>query len=482
MDDLHFKTATQIASLIRDGELSSLEITSAYLSRIDTHNRALNAVVTINDDGAIEAANQADKALKQGKMLGPLHGVPVTIKDVYATAGIKSTGSSKKMADYVPDFDATIVARLKQAGAIILGKTNMPMMNMDMEASPPLFGRSNNPWNIHYSTGGSSGGGAAAIAAGFSALEIGSDVGGSVRVPAHYCGVYAFKPTEHVVPDTGHIYGFPEAPRPMRHLETPGPIARSVTDLKTAFTIMAGPDGHESEVAPIDWPTVEEMDLASYKIAWTDRFADVPINQATYQAIHKLANHLVQQVKAMELVSPIGFDMQSAWNCWGEILGAEVGSSMPWFPRALLKLNFNLQQAGHSKIKKGVMHGLKIKMRHYSQALDERDRFIEKLESFFQQWDAWICPVSPTPAFTHCRTGKRLQVDNVSVPYLEGLISYTSIFNLTGHPVVTMPLTQTAQGLPIGFQIVGKRWGDLQLLAIAEAISKTLAPLAHPVL
>jgi amidase len=206
MTDLAFRTATELISMIRSREISSRELLAHYLKRIDQHNPKLNAVVTLDVERARQRAEAADAALARGERLGPLHGLPMTIKDTLETAGLRTTAGAPVHADYVPAQDAPAVARLKAAGAVIFGKTNTPVFAMDAQSYNPIFGTTNNPWDLTRSPGGSSGGAAAALAAGFTGLELGSDIGGSIRNPAHYCGVYGHKPTFDIIPLRGHSW------------------------------------------------------------------------------------------------------------------------------------------------------------------------------------------------------------------------------------------------------------------------------------
>ena len=224
---LVFASAHEVATAVRERHVSAVEVAHTYLARIARHNPALNAIVTLNEEGALARAKEADAALGRGEIWGPLHGVPVTIKDSFATAGLRTTSGYRPVANHIPTVDAIVVARLRAAGAIILGKTNLPMLVHGFQSDNAIFGRSNNPWDLERTPGGSTGGGAAALAAGLSALEVGSDYGGSVRIPAHYCGVYSLKPTEHRIPTTGHIPELPGGPRGVRHVATPGPLARN---------------------------------------------------------------------------------------------------------------------------------------------------------------------------------------------------------------------------------------------------------------
>src|SRR5215475_8642056 len=247
-----FETATRLARAILKGRLSSLEATDSHLERIARLNRPINALVVVDGEAARKAARAADRALrKKGASPGPLHGVPITIKEAFDVAGLPTTSSHPPLKDNVAGRDASAVARLRAAGAVILGKTNVPELCMDFQTDSPLFGSTRNPWDAERGAGGSTGGGAAAVAARLSPLELGSDIGGSVRNPAHYNGIFSLKPTEWRVPARGHVPDLPGVTRTMHWMNTYGPLARSVEDLDIALRIIAGPDGNEAEAAPV---------------------------------------------------------------------------------------------------------------------------------------------------------------------------------------------------------------------------------------
>jgi len=272
VNDLVFASAQELAMRIRQRRVSATEVLEGYLAQIAAHHTALNAIITLDEEGARTRATAADAALARGEVWGPLHGVPVTIKDAIETVGLRTTGGFPPLAAYVPTTDAPVVARLRAAGAIIMGKTNVPVLSADYRADNPIFGRTNNPWALDRTPGGSTGGGAAALAAGLTALEVGSDLAGSVRIPAHYCGVYGLKPTEHRVPCTGHIPEVPGTLKGRRHMQTIGPLARSVEDLALALRLMAGPDGWQWEVPPVPLLPAADRPLETLRLAWTDAF------------------------------------------------------------------------------------------------------------------------------------------------------------------------------------------------------------------
>lgn len=470
MPEFSYRTASELASLIRKKEASSAEIVDACYERISKYNPRLNAIVTLNETRARQRAREADAALAKGEIWGPLHGVPITIKDAYETEGLRTTSSFKPLADYVPKQDATVVARLREAGAIVLGKTNMPMLALDVQSDSPIFGRANNPWDIARTPGGSTGGGAASVAAGLSPLEVGSDLGGSVRIPAHFCGVFSIKPTEHLVSIAGHIPEPPGSPRGVRHMGCPGLLARSIEDLRLALTLVAGMDGRRWETPPVPLSPAGKRALKEYRFAWTESFGSVKASQETCAILRRLAHKLEQAGCRVEEASPPGFDFDLAWRLYGEIAGAEIGSGMELLPRLLTSLQFR-SIADPSSLKKGYLSGLRLNMNRYAAALTRRDGLISRLEDFLSGWDAWLCPVTVGPAFKHCKMGQPVEVDGRNVPYFTANMSFTSVFNMTGKPVVVLPVGSSADGLPMGIQVVGRHWQDMELLTTAEALT-----------
>ena len=287
-----FTPAHKLAEMIRQREVSAVEILDAYLQQIDKHNDKLKAIATIDAENARKRAKQADEAIAKGENWGVLHGVPVTIKDNLETAGLNTTGGYKPLKDYIPKQDATTVARLKAAGAIVFAKTNMATLGEDYQSNNPLFGRANNPWNLDRTVGGSSGGSAGAIAAGFSALELGSDIGGSIRLPAHYCGVFGFMPTERRVSTTGHLPPLPGQAQYIRNMLTVGPIARSIEDLQLSFALIAGADEKQPSLPPVPLDKPTEKKLSDLRIAWTYGYDLLPISKDTRSAIENFISKL----------------------------------------------------------------------------------------------------------------------------------------------------------------------------------------------
>src|SRR5205085_11891325 len=318
-----FASASELAAAICARRTSAAELVELYLSRIERHNPSLNAVCTLDAAGARRRAREADAALARGELWGALHGVPMTIKDALETAALRTTGGHPPLKDYVPAKDASAVARLRSAGAILLGKTNVPPLSADYRADNPIFGRTNNPWNLERTPGGSTGGGAAAVAAGLSAFDVGSDLAGSVRTPAHFCGLFGLKPTERRIPNAGHIPEPPGVPRAVRHMNVLGPLARSVEDLALITKTLCGAHLAEPDVPPMPWSEPPARPLKAHRFAWSADFGGVPVTRETRHAIHKLGDALANAGGMVEERNPDGFSFDEAWEAWGEIAIAE---------------------------------------------------------------------------------------------------------------------------------------------------------------
>lgn len=469
------------AQKILRGETSAMELLECCLARIKRHNPSINAIVTLDEDSALAAAQRAD-SLRGSENLPPLHGIPISIKDAFETAGLKTTSSHPSLANHVPSRDATVVARLKAAGAIVLGKTNLPELAGNPQCWSPLFGPTNNPWNPALTSGGSSGGSAAAVAMGFSFLDPGSDIGGSIRIPAAYCGVAGLKATENRIPRTGHIPHLPDGSRSVRHILSFGLLARCTDDLRLGLELLAGPDGSDSEVPPL--PVLPPAEIQRpLRIAWWDDFCGLPLCQRTRRALTRTVEQLQQQGFTVERRCPPQFDFERAWYAYGIIAGAEIGLGLPAMQRKMLSLAVHFVPSSQP-VARAFLRGLTFDGRRYNEALNIREQLIGELEAFLTDWDAWLCPVAPVVAYPHCRLdGFRkppaLKVDDHSVPYLEATVSLTTPFSLTGSPVVVLP-AGIEDGLPVGFQWVGKRWRDESLLDVCAQVEAVTGGYASP--
>ncbi|HKP53792.1 MAG TPA: amidase [Chloroflexia bacterium] len=458
MTDINFYTATELAEAIRECRISCIEALEAHLAQIAHHNPRLNAVVTLDEERARHRAREADEAITRGELWGPLHGLPMTLKDGHSTAGMKTTSGYVPLADYVPEEDGTVAARLKAAGAIIIGKTNVSILLGDIQSDNPIFGRTNNPWDVSRTSGGSSGGAAAALATGMTPLEIGSDLAGSIRIPSHFCGVYGLKTTEHRVSMHGHIPDLPNEPRSHRHMWSIGPMARNVADLALAYRIISGPDGYDPDVPPVPVEASRGVPTArpytSLRIAWAPTFPGAPVMGAIRHTLHDLASEL-------------------------DRLGARVEERLP-------DINFGELARTRVVLSRAVRLAFRpeedeppVTLTDYFTTLYRRDAFIDILERFFSEWDVLLCPVAMTTAFTHRPTDTPIEVDGEEANYWR-VIGHCAPFNFTGHPSIVIPIGSDAKGLPIGVQIVGKRWGEEGLLEVAALIAEVAGPFRKP--
>ena len=453
MKDIVFSSTTQLAAAIRAGNVSATEVLEAHLAQIATHNPALNAVVTMDAEQAHKRAREAGEALARGEIWGPLHGVPFTLKDAHATAGMRTTTGFPPL-DHVPHEDSTVTARLKAAGGILLGKTNVAMLLADYQTTNPIFGRTNNPWNSERTPGGSSGGAAAALAAGMTPFDIGTDLSASIRIPAHFCGVCGLKPTEQRVPLTGLIPGL-QTPRSVRIMSCIGPMARTAEDLALLYSIIAGPDGRDTEVQPVPVDEMPNLALKNLRVAFAPTFPGFPVAAEIRTAVEELAKRLSPMCAAVEEATLPQVDFNQELMNAGALIGMMVGAFQPEEQERPATLA------------------------QYLEALDRRDQSILAWEQFFEKWDVLLCPPSMVTAFPHCEPGSPLHVDGQEVIYWM-ISAHGTLFNYTGHPAVVLPYKLDRDGLPIGIQMVGKRWDESRLLAMAKALSEVTGAFQRP--
>ncbi|MBE9047959.1 amidase [Pleurocapsales cyanobacterium LEGE 10410] len=483
-----FATASQLAQMIRDKKVSAVEVLDAYLEQIDKHNVRLNAIATLDVERARTRAIEADEALARGENCGVLHGVPITIKDTFETAGLLTTAGYKSLKNYVPQQDAIAVERLRSAGAVIMAKTNCASLAADHQTNNSVFGRTNNPWNLDYIPGGSTGGGAAAVAAGLSPLELGSDGGGSIRQPAHCCGIYGFKATDRLVPSLGHLPELPGYPKSIRHVLAIGTLARCVEDLQLCLSVIAGADSRQPEIPPVTLKTSTKKPLSSLRIAWTPELGNLTVDKEIKLALTNFVTQLIEAGCQVEQQIPKEFDCDLAWQTYGESYGQEILAASPTITwdniMQTLKMNYYKtrvdRQYKDSPLERGFLKAFPTDFKKYMKALTIRDRLVAQMDNFLADWDAYLCPVSSITAFPHQPKGKPIEVNKIKLPYTTACGGYATLFNFTGHPVVVIPIGKTQAGLPIGVQIVGKRWQDRLLLAIAQKIGQTIGKFTQP--
>jgi Asp-tRNA(Asn)/Glu-tRNA(Gln) amidotransferase A subunit family amidase len=469
--DLILLSASEMAEQIRSKRVSPVELVEAHLNRIEKLNPKLNAFVQVDHECALIYARHAEAALLRNNELGPLHGVPISIKSSIDVAGMRCEAGTKLRAGHIAQTDAPLVARLRQAGAIILGVTNTPELLMAWETDNLLYGCTNNPWDLSRTAGGSSGGEAAAIASGCSAGGVGSDGGGSIRVPAHFCGICGLKPTPGRIPATGH---YPQSVGPFALLGVVGPMARTVADLKILFETMQGPDIGDPSAAPVPvrWP--DRRSLKKTRIGYFEEDGRTPVTSETRAAVRKAAEALCNAGFEVEPFRPNC--IEKARQLWWKVFGVAGGM--------LLGPLTCGRESELSPILKEFNGWVRAETPHTAQSLldtwIERDLVRMQIFEQMKEFPILLCPVASIPAFRHRE--RSWQLEGKTVKYLDAW-SYCEWFNLLGMPAATVPVAQSPEGLPIGVQIIARPWHEELVLGLSEVV-ETARPgfIAPPIL
>ncbi len=480
-----FSSATDLENDIKSGKLSSYEVVTSFIEQIEKYNTTYNAVVTLNKTEALKRAKEADIALSKGLNWGKLHGVPVTVKDNYKTKGILTTSGYLPLKDNVPSEDAEIVKLLLAEGAIIIGKTNLSALAMDMQADNLVFGKTNNPWNTAKTSGGSSGGCATALATGMTPLSFGNDLAGSIRIPSAYCGVYGFKPTYGVVSIQGIQTDPKEKVNGLKSLAVAGPLARNIEDLELAMDIIARNTDKDKRIIALNRCS-NSININKLTIAWTDEFGGVAVDNEIKEKIRVYISKLEKAgAKCTKITPPI--DFTKAWKTWGSFVGMQGGYNTSNFVK-WMGLPFT-----KGVLKDVPMHQNIVKptsVEKYMTAVNIQDTMITEMENFLSQYDVFICPVSATKAFNHHAPTKNygtfsiynepLLINKQKVHYYMATQAYTIPFTLTENPVLSMPISLSSDSLPIGIQVVGRRCSDFKLLKTGLELSKYSDKLIFP--
>jgi amidase len=448
--ELTFASLTQAAEAIREGKITSLELTEHIIRRIERHNPALNAIVTFTKTEAIAQAKAADEALARGETLGPLHGVPITIKDCFEVAGVRTTAGAKRLSDHVPEEDAATVSRLRKAGAVILGKTNVPIYAGDWQSFNEVFGTTNNPWNLETTPGGSTGGGAAAVAAGLSYLSLGSDIGGSIRIPSTFCGLFGHKPTINILPYRGHI--------PRRHtplLTVAGPLARSPEDLKLALEVMGGPDGDKARAYSWTLPPSRCESLSEYRLGYVIDHPSCPLSGEVREAIQGAVEKLEGNVSVLDEGWPPGVDPVKQYTTYRFLIASVYASFLKDEEFDELRERAKDQDGSHEAF---VSLAWTAPHKLRQRALGERMEARAAWQRYFETHDAFLLPAAFTTAFPHDHSTpqwhRRIQTPEGPRPY-EDLYFWITFATFTGLPATIAPIGASSSGLPIGIQIIG---------------------------
>lgn len=443
------QTATELARAIRDKEVSSRELLELYLDRVDKLNPAINAVVTLDEERARASAAAADEATARGDALGPLHGLPVTVKDAIEVGGLRSTGGAVALTDHVPAADAPVVKAIKDAGAIVFGKTNVPEWSGDLQTYNEIFGRTNNPWDVERAPGGSSGGPAAAVSAGLTSFEIGTDIGGSIRNPSHCCGIYGLKPSFGVVPQRGYLDhvggGTTDA-----DINVFGPLARSAEDLELLMGVIAGPPP-ENEIAwRLELPPPRRRDASEYRVGVWFEAPDAPVDAGYLALLRRAADELARAgAKVEERHPPVDFGEQR--DLFNQLIVAAISPSAP----------------------DEVADALAGSHRSWLRGDEKRAALRATWADWFESYDALLCPVLLTPAIRHDTDGdfmtRTVEINGHEEPYLKQ-VWWCGAIGVVGLPSAVPPIGRTPDGVPVGVQVVTAYLLDREAIHLAGII------------
>jgi amidase len=467
-----FTSATEHASAVRDRHVSCSELTACYLSQIQRHNRALNAIVIGNEADATRAATERDAEVTKGLLRGPLHGVPVTVKEAFDMKGLKTTVNFSRLKNNVAADDAFVVKRLKEAGATILGKTNIPTMLSDHQSFGPVYATANNPYDITRTPGGSTGGGAAAVAAGLTTFEIGSDIGGSLRVPAHFCGVFGLKPTENAaMHGEGHVPPAPGSRAGYVSMACIGPLARTMDDIALAWTIINQPTWKYFSHLPRK-PRTKNA-LSDYRVAWFDDLGTVACGDETRTLLGQFVRDLERGGVKAERKPFEDQWLDRAHAVWAKLFGFVSGQDAPWLIRQIMKRRFAAMGKGAaSKILAQLKAGLDLDFKEFSRTLKERVEITAELQRRFDDYDFIISPVAAGPAFPHNHQHSPIRIDARSVAYIDYAMPFVAPYNGCGNPVLVVPGGMTSGALPVGFQIAAPHYAEDELIHFGTLVER----------
>lgn len=480
-----FRSAGALAEAIRNGRVSSRKALEHFLERCEHSNGKINAVIALDTDGARARADAADKARESGRELGPLHGLPMTVKDSFEFAGLPTVCGEPSLAEHRPQVHATAVQRLIDAGAVVFGKTNTPRLAQDVQTYNEVFGTTRNPWNPERTCGGSSGGAAAAVSAGLTPLELGSDLAGSIRTPSHYCGVYGHKPSYRLIPLRGHI---PESPGTLSEpdLAVAGPIGRSAEDLRLALSVLAGPAELDEPAWRLDLPEPRHRKIEDFRVAcwFYDPFA--PADAQTSDRLREVANTLKEAGVAVDESPRMPVALHDCYKAYEVLMSALIGSGLPadvhrqlsWMaPWVRLLRRDRPLTYGHFIVGSVQSH------RDWARAHEERERLRWGWRDFFNRYDILLMPVTPTPAPVHNQKGniyrRHIQVDGCTRPYLDQF-AWAAPATLAYLPATSAPVGQSPDGLPINVQIVSDYLQDHTTIEFARLLAERIGGFESP--
>jgi len=479
MDQLHYKSATELAALIRRKKVSALELLDHFLDRIEKHNPGLNAIIWMDGERARKRAKAADAALKKGKRLGPLHGVPMTIKESFQVAGSPTTWGLPAMKDNLTDTTAVLAQRMIDAGVTLFGKSNVPVMLADWQSYNSVYGTTNNPWDVSRTPGGSSGGSSAALAAGLTGIEAGSDIGSSIRNPAHYCGVFGHKPTYGLITPRGQALPGAVAPS---DISVVGPLARSAQDLDVALDVMAGPDPDDGGYLKVALPKCDKTTLKQFRIAvkFTDPASEVDGEYA--DRLQALADKLAKAGARVKEAEP-DIDTARLYDVYVRMLRAATSARMP--DSDIDDLKRAVAEGESDEFLARTIDGVTIPHRRWLQLNNERHQMRLKFNAFFKDYDILLCPVAASAAFPHDhshegkRWRRRIPVNGQQVAPTDQLF-WAGYSGLVYLPSTVGPAGLTRSGLPVGYQAITAQGRDKTSLGFAKLVEKAFGGFTPP--
>ncbi|GAA4041502.1 amidase [Hymenobacter glaciei] len=473
-DSIHFTNnicywpATTIVRRIRTQEITVEGVVRAFLQQISQHNARINAITDLRTEAdLLQEAREKDCQVRAGAVLGPLHGLPMTVKDGFSVRGLISSNGHPVYRRHRATEDAELVKRLKQAGAIIIGKTNLPLFSIDWQSTNWWFGQTNNPYDVRCVAGGSSGGAAAAVAMGFTPVELGSDAGGSIRVPAHFCGICGIRTTEQALSNRGQ-FKFPGQPQGHRLLTVAGPMAKNVADLLLLMPVLWEGGHLLAEIPPVAFGS-SYWNGEKLAIAYAPTLAGTEVDAEYQQIFSAFLTRLAPAGHTLELGSPAYVEADAS-PLHGRLLGREIDASspVPTFLKKAAMYLFILLKYRDKHWARGVWQGIGMSATRYATTLSQKEVLADSYTEFFGRFDIWLTPVASISAFAHQPAGKPFSVNGQRVPYTDAMGRFNFTTALAGHPIVVIPIGQTAAGLPVGVQIHAKKWTDKRLLEIAQ--------------
>ncbi|GHG02695.1 MULTISPECIES: amidase [Amycolatopsis] len=476
-------SAEEMLAALRAGEVTSVELTEDAIARIERDDEGINAICVRDFDRARAAARGADRARARGED-GPLLGLPVTVKECYDIAGLPTTWGMPPHRDHVPAEDAVQVSRVRAAGAVVLGKTNVPLGLQDIQSFNEIYGTTGNPWDLERTAGGSSGGSAAALAAGFGALSLGSDIAGSLRTPAHFCGVYAHKPTLGLVASRGMVPPSEPALPVDLDLAVVGPMARTARDLTLLFDVMAGPDPLTHGVAyQLALPPARHERLGDFRVLVLEDHPCLPTGSAVRAAVNRVADALADDGARVERHSPLLPDLTEAAQLYMQLLISGSTARFPIETDEQLRIRVAGLDADDRSLDAVRLRALVSSHRDWMAANHRREVHRHGWRQLFAEFDVVVCPITPTPAFPHDHQAtpldRRIDIDGVEHPYFDQLV-WAGLATMPGLPATAVPAGRSPEGLPVGVQLVGPMFEDRTPLRLAELLERKIGGFRAP--